>query len=230
MSRAYRPTEMSSRKPVSRKRRVVETAADVRRDPRFSSLSASQPNRGLFQASYGFLRAQQSSEVTELRATLAKLKRQEANHAGARAQSDQAVRVREERANVEQALRREEARENERKRRERESEVVRNEKKKIEERVKKGGKRFFLKEADKKRLVLEDQFKRLGGAGEGGEGGTEEKGAKRQLRKAMEKRRKKNAAKERKSMPLGGGGASSFSRRDQDAAAAPVPKRLKMGR
>lgn len=230
----HAPTEMSSRRPVSRKRRVVETSTDTRRDPRFSSLSASQANRGLFQTSYGFLREQQSSEVKQLRATLSKLKRQEAHHAGARAQSEQAIAVREERANVEQALRREEARENERKRREREGEVVRSEKKKIEERVKQGGKRYYLKDSDKKRLILEDTFKRLGGSGAGEDGKAadgEEKGAKRQLRKAMEKRRKKNAAKERKSMPLGGGGASSFARgRDQDTFSAPVPKRLRTGR
>lgn len=137
---------MSSRKPVSRLRKVVETPSVERRDPRFSSLSASLPNKGIFQSSYEFLRQQQSNEVKELRAVLAKLKRQEANHAGPRAKSEVALRIRLEREKVEMALRREEGRENERRRREHEGEVVRRAKKAIDERVKQGGKRYFLKD------------------------------------------------------------------------------------
>lgn len=144
----HAPTELSTRRPVSRRRQVVETKQTQARDPRFSSLSASAPNKGLFSSSYSFLRQQQGEEVLELRQTLKKLKKQEAHHAGPRASSDAAIGIREERQRVEAALRREEGRENERRRREHEDEVLRRAKKSIDDKVKQGGKRFYLKDCE----------------------------------------------------------------------------------
>jgi len=214
----HAPTELSSRKPVSRKRAVVETQNNVlRRDPRFSSLSASLPNAGLFQSSYGFLREQQTSETKELKAAFNKLKRQEANHAGPRAKSELAQSIQRERQQVELALKRAEGRENERRVREREQKVIRKEKKAIEERVKQGGKPFYLKESAKKQLVLKDKFDRLSGAKEDDGSGV----ARKDLKRAIERRRKKNAAKERRSMPLGGGSTSQ-----PGSTAIPKRKRL----
>lgn len=214
----HAPTELSSRKPVSRKRAVVETQNNIlRRDPRFSSLSASLPNTGLFQSSYGFLQEQQSNETKELKAAFNKLKRQEANHAGPKAKSELAQSIQRERQAVELALKRAEGRENERRVRERERTVIRKEKKAIEERVKQGGKPFYLKESAKKQLVLKDKFDRLSGAKEDDGSGV----ARKDLKRAVERRRKKNAAKERRSMPLGGGSTSQ-------PGSAGIPKRKRL--
>lgn len=235
---------MSTRKPVSRRRNVVETPSTQRRDPRFSSLSASQANAGLFENSYGFLREQQTSEVSELRKIHKQLRRQEAHHAGPRAKSEVALKIREERERIEQALRREEGRENERQRRERETAVLRREKRAIDERVKQGGKRYFLKDSEKKRLVLQDKFERLahGGASSNGAsgggaaaGGSREKPADGQtgtgkrgaLQRAIERRRKKNAARDRR-MPLGGGAGGSVVLGDGSLPPSAVPKRKRM--
>ena len=204
----HAPTELSSRRPVSRKRSVVETASFAeRRDPRFSSLSASKTNKGLFRSSYGFLREQQSSEIRELRTALTKLKRQEKHQAGPKATSEFALRLRQEREQIEQALRREEGRENERQRRERKDEVLRNAQKEIDERVQKGGKRYYLKESDKKKLILQDKFEHLSNGQNSSNSGSLSK--RDSLQKAVERRRKKNSAKDRQ-MPLGGGASGSF--------------------
>ena len=199
----HAPTELSSRKPVSRRRTVVELQGNATpRDPRFSSLSASLPNSGLFRTSYGFLKDQQSSEVTELKGIYSKLKRQEANHAGPKAKSALAQSIREEKEKVEAALRRAEGRENERRKREREAEVIKREKKAIQQRVKEGGKPFFLKDSAKKQLILKDKFDRLTGGRK--EGDTDDSSSRKDLKRAIERRRKKNAAKERREMPIGG--------------------------
>jgi ribosomal RNA-processing protein 36 len=208
-SNKHAPTEMTSRKPVSRRRPVLETQKiSSRRDPRFSSLSASLPNSGLYQSSYGFLREKQRSEVTELKSVYNKLKRQEANHAGPKAKSEVAQSIRKEKEEVELALRRAEGRENERRKREREAEVITRERKAIQERVKEGGKQFYLKDSAKKQLILEDKFERLAG---GRERSDKDPSSRKDLKRAIERRRKKNAAKERREMPLGGGSGGNFS-------------------
>lgn len=230
----HAPTEMSTRRPVSRKRSVIESQSREVRDPRFSNLSGPEVNSGLFQRSYGFVSDMQSSELSTLKATLSKLRKLEANHAGPKATSERAMNIRAEREQVERTLKREEAKAAERSRRQREREVLGKFKAENEERVKQGGKRFYLKESDKRKMMLEDKFARLAkGKQRGGAAGdsTEQQGAlpasssSKALRKAIDKRRRKNAAKERKSMPFleagrrGGGGEGSW----------PIPQRRRSG-
>ncbi|UZJ51121.1 hypothetical protein CBS101457_000441 [Exobasidium rhododendri] len=220
----HAPTEVSSRRPVSRRRIIVETQSNAsRRDPRFSSLSASLPNSGLYQSSYGFLREKQRSEVAELKSVYNKLKRQEVNHAGPKARSEIAQSIRQEKEEVELALRREEGRENERKKREREGEVVKREKKAIQARVKEGGTQFYLKDSAKKQLILEDKFERLASGREKSESDSSRK----DLKRAVERRRKKNAAKERRAMPLGGGDGGAFSS-PSDGRTMTIPQRKRL--
>lgn len=164
-------------------------------------------NKGIFRSSYGFLREQQSSEIRELRSALSKLKRQEKHQAGPKATSDFALRLRQEREQIEQALRREEGRENERQRREKKDEVLRNAQKAIDERVQKGGKRYYLKESEKKKLILQDKFEHLSNGQNPSDSTSSAK--RNSLQKAVERRRKKNSAKDRQ-MPLGGGASGSF--------------------
>ena len=143
----HAPTEISSRKPVSRKRNVIEThtAKPKVRDPRFDSLSASALNPDLFAKSYSFLPDVYSGELDTLGQTLSKLKKQEANQAGPKAKSENAMRIRQERERVEAALRRAQGLAGERDRRQRETDLKRRLKRENKERVEKGLKPFFVK-------------------------------------------------------------------------------------
>lgn len=221
----HAPTELSSRRAVSRRRNVVDTpsasATASRRDPRFSNLSGRDADAGMFSKSYAFLNEARTSELSTLRATYNKLRKLEANHAGPRASSESALKIREERERVERTLKREEAKEAERKKRQREQEILSNFKRENEERVQKGGKRYYLKDSAKKDLFLQDKFSKLaGGKKSGGHGSGEADGntpsassssSSQALRKAIEKRRKKTAAKERKQMPFLEGGRRGLS-------------------
>jgi ribosomal RNA-processing protein 36 len=70
----HAPMEMSSRNPVSRKRRIVQPAKKPSRDPRFDPLCG-QFNPELFKRSYGgTLQEQQSKELKMLQVSLKKTK------------------------------------------------------------------------------------------------------------------------------------------------------------
>lgn len=209
------PTEVSSKRPVSRRRNVIETASSQVRDPRFESLSGSV-NKDLFAKSYSFLPDMFKDELGTLKRTLAKLKKQEAAQAGPKAKSEQALAIREERAKVEAALRRAEGLAGERERRARESAVKGKIKSQNKERVEKGLLPFYPKRSEIKQMLLKDKYDRLSGGGN--EDGKRASGQeKKQLKKALERRRKKNAQKEKRDMPAGIG----FAREGLGA----VPKR-----
>lgn len=143
------PTVMSSRRPVSRARTVVEPTHDSkRRDPRFDSLSAGPVNLDLLAKSYNFLPGLYEKEIKSLKATYDRLKRMEAHHAGPNAKSDQALRIREERQHVELALRRAESQRNERMRRETERNVKSRFKKENQRRVNAGLRPYFPKKGE----------------------------------------------------------------------------------
>lgn len=194
------PTEISSKRPVSRRRNVVDVPSSTSvRDPRFESLSGSV-NKDLFSKSYSFLPELFSSELSTLKATLAKLKKAEATQAGPKAKSEAALAIREERAKVEAALRRAEGLAGERERRAREDSVKGKIKRENKERVEQGKLPFYPKKREVKQLVLKDKYDRLAGGKEGERVGGKERG---QLKKALERRRRKNAQKEKKSLPAG---------------------------
>lgn len=140
------PTVMSSRRPVSRARTVVQPVQPSKgRDPRFDSLSAGPVNLDLLSKSYKFLPELYEKELKSLKATHDKLKRMEAHHAGPHAKSEQALKIREERQNVELALRRAESQRNERLRRETERSVKSEIKKNNQRRVDAGLRPYFPK-------------------------------------------------------------------------------------
>ncbi|EST09804.1 Protein of unknown function DUF947 [Kalmanozyma brasiliensis GHG001] len=214
------PTEVSSKRPVSRRRNVIETGSAQVRDPRFESLSGSV-NRDLFAKSYSFLPDMFKDELSTLKKTLAKLKKQESAQAGPKAKSEQALAIREERAKVEAALRRAEGLAGERERRARESSVKGKIKAQNKERVEKGLQPFYPKKSEVKQMLLKDKYDRLAG-GADGEGRRASGQEKKQLKKALERRRRKNAQKEKRDMPAGIG----FAR---DGAAVPKRKRMEGG-
>lgn len=228
------PTEVSSKRPVPRRRNVIETGSSQVRDPRFESLSGSV-NKDLFSKSYSFLPEMFKQELSTLKKTHAKLKKQEAHQAGPKAKSESALAIREERAKVEAALRRAEGLAGERERRSRESAVKGKIKAQNKERVEKGMLPFYPKQREIKQMLLKDKYDRL--SGNGNEDGKRASGQeKKQLKKALERRRKKNAQKENKDMPVGisfgreaaaGGNAAAIPKRKRNPGAAEASKRTR---
>ncbi|KAJ2827445.1 rRNA biogenesis protein rrp36, partial [Coemansia furcata] len=68
-----KPAMMSSKRPVSRFRQVVDIAKPQTRDPRFDNLSG-HFNEDLYEKSYGFLDKQQEEEIESLKAQMQKIK------------------------------------------------------------------------------------------------------------------------------------------------------------
>ncbi|GAA6019207.1 hypothetical protein JCM11491_001417 [Sporobolomyces phaffii] len=173
-SNKHAPTEMSTKRPVSRARQIVEPTTLKARDPRFDSLSGSV-NQDLFQRSYSFLSGSLEKEVETLRQTAVKARKN--------AQLPEA-----EKEKIEDSLRRMENRLVERKRKEREHAAMKDWKKEEKEKRQQGKGAFYLKEADKKKLFLKAKFDEL----------SQDK---RKLSKAMDKKRRKTSQKEKKQMP-----------------------------
>ncbi|GAA5946668.1 hypothetical protein JCM3765_000339 [Sporobolomyces pararoseus] len=173
-SNKHAPTEMSTKRPVSRARQIVETTTKKARDPRFDSLSGSV-NPELFQRSYSFLSGSLEKEVETLRKTAIKARKN-------------TQLPEEEKEKIEDSLRRMENRLVERKRKEREQAALKDWKKEEKEKRQQGKGAFYLKEAEKKKLFLKAKFDEL----------SQDK---RKLSKAMDKKRRKTSQKEKKQMP-----------------------------
>ncbi|GAA5938272.1 uncharacterized protein JCM15063_000687 [Sporobolomyces koalae] len=180
-SNKHAPTEMSTKRPVSRARQIVETTTLKARDPRFDSLSGSV-NSELFNRSYSFLSGSLEKEVATLRATAVKARKN-------------TQLPEEEKEKIEDSLRRMENRLVERKRKDREQGALKEWKKEEKEKRQQGKGAFYLKEADKKKLYLKAKFDEL----------SQDK---RKLSKAMDKKRRKTSQKEKKQMPRIRPGAS----------------------
>lgn len=167
-SSKHAPTEMSSKKAVSRKREVVPVVKRNVRDPRFEPLSGPVDESKVKKA-YAFLDDYREDEMKELRAAIKKTKSEE------------------EKDKLKRTLLSMESRKKAQERRKREEEVLARHKKEEKELVKQGKKPFYLKEAEKKKRVLLDQYSSL---------------KKGQLDRVIERRRKKVEGKEKKKMPF----------------------------
>ncbi|KAK0526472.1 rRNA biogenesis protein rrp36 [Tilletia horrida] len=165
------PTEMSSKKPVTRKRQVIDVRKNQTRDPRFGTLSTSELNTSLFTRSYGFIDQSQSAELSALRTQYADLRRAVAarcpsdERAAKGKYSAEAMAIRAERDRVVRLIKRLESVGAEKERREREAEVKRNLRKVNEERGKVGQQPVYLKRAQMKGVILQDKFERLASQG-----------------------------------------------------------------
>ncbi|GAA6039237.1 hypothetical protein JCM8097_003220 [Rhodosporidiobolus ruineniae] len=173
-SNKHAPTEVSSKKPVSRVRQIVEVQKIQARDPRFDSLSGAV-RTDLFKNSYGFLVDKQRAELDEMRKTVAAAKKKR------NIPPDTMLEL-------EESLRRMENREVTRRTKEREQEAVAKWKREEKAKQKEGKKAFHLKNSAKKELFAKAKFDEL----------SQDK---RKLHKAMDKKRKKMGQKEKKLMP-----------------------------
>ncbi|KAJ3345127.1 hypothetical protein HDU83_004402 [Entophlyctis luteolus] len=142
-SSKHAPAEMSSKRPVSRKRTVVELPKkEVLRDPRFSKLSG-KFNEGLFSRSYGFLEEYEKADIEKMKKAAAKEKNPE------------------KKAELEKELQSKISRQFQKQKDEKLKAIHRKWKKSETEAVKKGKNPFFLKKSDKEKLALLEQYKSL---------------------------------------------------------------------
>lgn len=184
-SSKHAPTEVSSKRPVSRKREILAVRRPQARDPRFdplvtsrSSASASAGAGGLSRAdeerarrAYAFLDEYRDDEMRELRAAVRRAKTPA------------------EKEKLQRALMSMESRKRARERKDRERAVVEEHRRREKELVKEGKKAqpFYLKKSEQKKQLLLDQFAGL---------------SEKQRDKAIEKKRKKIAGKEKKTLPM----------------------------
>jgi len=135
-----RPMEISSKKPVSRYREVVEVKKKKTRDPRFDNLSG-KFNEDLFKKSYKFLSEMEENEMNMIQEKIKKTKNSLEKEKLSRVyQSLKSKKQTEEAKERRQAIKREW-------------------RKKEMQRVKEGKKPYFLKKADLKRMELIDKYK-----------------------------------------------------------------------
>ena len=159
---------MSSKRTVTRRKTVVASKKREARDPRFDNASGFL-NEDAFRKNYRFLEEYEATEIAELRSAV---KRERS----AERRSDMAAllkRMQQDRA--------------ERERKDRVQAKVREKRREIRDRVRKGGKAFHLKKSAIRQIELEDKFEQLRKSGK--------------LQSYMEKKRKRNASKDRRALP-----------------------------
>ncbi|KAI8896775.1 hypothetical protein BC833DRAFT_596153 [Globomyces pollinis-pini] len=137
------PQEITSKKPVTRKRTIIESNNNKFRDPRFEPLSGTL-NPELFKRSYGFIHQYEESEVEQLKKVIATEKDVE------------------KKANLKGQLTKLTSKLNARKLKEKRMEMEKGWKKKELELVKQGKKPFYMKNSEKKKLELVEKFKSIG--------------------------------------------------------------------
>ncbi|KAL0944104.1 rRNA processing protein [Colletotrichum truncatum] len=135
----HAPTEMSSKKPVSRKREVIAVPKMEVRDPRFDPLSG-PVDEAKAKKAYAFLDKYRADEMKELRGEIKKTK--------------DPVKKEE----MKRLLLSMESKIKARERKEREQELITEHKRREKELVKQGKQPFYLKKSEQKKRLLMDQF------------------------------------------------------------------------
>lgn len=169
----HAPVEVTSKKPVSRKRDFIEVPKVQARDPRFDTLGtsfgqAAPVDEGKLRRAYSFLDDYQEDEMKQLREAIKKTK-----DTG-------------EKEKLTRALMSMESKKKARVRKDKERELLEEHRKQEKELVKQGKTPFYLKKSEQKKRLLVDQFAHM---------------KKGQVDKAIERKRKKVAGKEKKSLP-----------------------------
>lgn len=126
-SSKHAPAVQSSKRMVSRKRKVVDVKKPVFRDPRFDNMGGVAPDDHILGSRYSFLNDYRASEIAELRGTIRKTK----NEA--------------EKEKLKKKLLSMESQQKTRENKDKQQEIVREHKKKEKELVKQGKQPFFLK-------------------------------------------------------------------------------------
>ncbi|KAJ7169843.1 hypothetical protein C8R46DRAFT_1090233 [Mycena filopes] len=204
----HAPVEVTSKRPVTRRRTVVEVKTIQARDPRFLPLAGEfLPEK--FQEQYGFLADAHKSELRTLGENLkAARKLLVSSPRDLRAEREAEV------SRLEMAVKRAESLVNKDRRAKVDQEALAklNE---VERAKRKEGKgEWWMKEGEKKEFLVRARYDAL--AAEGG---------KRAVKKAIEKKQKKIGQKEKKSRPFAKG--SDLKRKTGDREGGPPQKRRK---
>ncbi|KAH9081873.1 hypothetical protein EDB83DRAFT_591627 [Lactarius deliciosus] len=197
----HAPTEVTSKRPVSRRRTVVEVQKMDVRDPRFSQLSGGF-DATKFRSHYNFLSDMRQGELKTLRENLKRARKLLAS-------SPRDLRPERE-AEVERlalAVKRGESSVNKDKREKVEQEALGAIAKEERDKRQEGKKAYWLKNAEKKKLLLKARYDAA--AAEGG---------KRAVKKIVQRKRRKLSQHETKSRP--------FSRNTNSVAPQPSRKRI----
>ncbi|KAH7921317.1 DUF947-domain-containing protein [Leucogyrophana mollusca] len=187
-SSKHAPMEATSKKPVTRRRTVVEVKTAQPRDPRFLPIAGEfAPHK--FRQQYGFLSDLHTNELKALRENLKRARKLLAN-----SPKDQRVEREQEVARLELAMKRGESSVNRDKREKIEAEALGKVAKEEREKRKQGKAGWWMKGSDKKELLTKARYEAIANAG-----------GKRAVKKAIEKKEKKISQKEKKSRPFARG-------------------------
>jgi len=200
-SSKHAPTEVSSKKPVPRKKLVVEGEKVVPRDPRFLPM-AGELSAKRFRSQYGFLADMHSQEMRTLRDNLKRARKLLVNSPrDLREEREQEVQ------RLERAYKRAESMVSKDRQEKIEQEALEKVAKEENERRKAGKGAWFIKDSDKKDLLLRAKYEAL--AASGGRGA---------VKKAIDKRQKKASQKEKKRRPFAPGSSGPMPRKRSSAA------------
>ncbi|EPQ60679.1 DUF947-domain-containing protein [Gloeophyllum trabeum ATCC 11539] len=184
-SSKHAPTEVSSKRPVTRRRTVVEVKKVEARDPRFLPL-AGEFDPSKFRQQYGFLSELHQTELKTLRDDLKRARKLLAS-----SPRD----FREERSRevdrLERAVKRAESAVNKDRREEVEHAALQRVKQEEKQKQKQGKGAWFMKPSRKKELLTKARYEALASSG----GGLA-------VKKAIEKKQRKISQKEKKSRPF----------------------------
>ncbi|KII93750.1 hypothetical protein PLICRDRAFT_171465 [Plicaturopsis crispa FD-325 SS-3] len=195
-SNKHAPIEVTSKRPVTRRRQVVEVKNIQPRDPRFLPL-AGEFSSQKFQNQYGFLADLHSNELKALRENLKQARKLLASSPrDLRAERENEVN------RLDMAVKRAESTVNRDKREKVEREALSRVEKEEHEKRKQGKGGWWMKDSDKKDLLVRARYEAL--AASGGKGA---------VKKAIEKKQKKIGQKEKKSRPFARGQGGGDERR-----------------
>ncbi|GLB36115.1 putative rRNA biogenesis protein RRP36 [Lyophyllum shimeji] len=182
----HAPIEVTSKRPVTRKRIVVDVKTPQPRDPRFLPL-AGEFSAEKFRKSYGFLAEAHKQELQTLQENLKRARKLLAS-SPRDTYEERASEVQ----RLELAVKRAESLVNKDRRDKIEEEALTKVRREEREKRKKGKGEWHMKKSDKRDLLVKARYEAL--AAEGG---------KRAVKKAIEKKQKKIGQKEKKSRPFG---------------------------
>ncbi|KAI0322649.1 hypothetical protein OF83DRAFT_541926 [Amylostereum chailletii] len=184
-SSKHAPTEVTSKRPVSRRRTIVEVPKMEVRDPRFLPMSGDFDAKR-FRERYGFIADLHKDEMKTLRDNLKRARKLlSSSPKDLRPEREQEVE------RLERAVKRAESSVNRDKREKIEQEALSQVSREEREKRKQGKGAYYMKNAEKKSLLLKARYDAM--AAEGG---------RKAVKKAIEKKQKKISQKETKSRPF----------------------------
>ncbi|TIA91354.1 hypothetical protein E3P81_02071 [Wallemia ichthyophaga] len=189
----HAPTEITSRKPTSRKRDVVDVDKLKSRDPRFLSLSGNF-SQDLFEKSFSFLKGSVEKEVSDvkdqLKAADLSLRRARALPSSTDDKQYLISHHQAEVDNLTQQIQSMSSQVRTSQKKDIEKDTLRKIKKEEREKISDGKKAYFLKDSEKRKRVEEAQKDAL-----------RAKGGNKAVKKSEERKRKRHEGKEKKSLP-----------------------------